>query len=1371
MKKFYTLLILLSLLFSTIILEDVMNVNAYQEELQTSGTDAFSAYAYELRLIRYEKKGDTPTEVGNPILVYNKILFDDIIGVTINSGGKLPSTFDDMYSGKPFSITQTSDIPSGVSPDHYGTTETSTTVEDTTTTHSTGEPDTPTTVTEYGDGDKKTYRYTIIGGRDIKYGPQKERVPASGKNDKYREKVYRYSSGAKKANFYGKDVVIPKEYKGHLYEDNNLTQDNIEKKNYLHTLMVKYGGTRENIEKYFGYKIQDMEIHKYYIQAVPVQRVPDYDNLKSVGSYVVKNLINKVYEGRTWTLASWYKDGTGCDCPSGYSCDDSCTYKYCPSEYSSYTNCKTSSESTVCTTGSCSGTTGGSCTYAGIANLGKYCTTKTYTDHTATGSGTTYPLYSLSAYPGYLIRHTIFGTLMEGPSLLKTAQETGKYKERAVNSCGTTEAKHCILNQDGVTCSGSYEYYVGPNKENALVGIGNDYSYQLIGKCNSDASYDGYKHLYVPDIISHDCKKDICNSICDTNQEWCLRSSDYLKCAENYCESMVDYDIFRQNARNVKKNCMLFNCQYRYGRDPNTLSKDHNNANLQSEDGCTNSVIDGIASRYGKTELKVFDSKCNVALDNTGHYVPTQDIKGKYVTPCEGDYITDFNGNDADDKTFDQRTYINSICKLVVDSEFTDTTKIKLAAGLGFTYPIVHGGYEYCTYFINKEQWKFDYATIPARNTKYQRDRMLLILKNFNDEVSKVNPDNSNMTAGTQALKAEGNLDGEGKTNFEGNGFDFSKSTIKTTTKEYKLEELNPETKTTELEVEKNSTGSSMKATVALQTDDVDQVTMVADRNISTISINQYTSQSGGRLTYTLKKVCLRTDGTAEVYEAPGNNECYKTGVGANQETIHGSSTHYTSFEIKPNVENPIKASVEVKAKDGPTYYNVDETCTYKVAQSDYMCRIKFDSNGTKLGNKQYESSSVTATIVYDIPSSQIAKVEIDDTGNIQEVIDNKITIVNHNSRSVETHNVTGIITLNNGETVTCPDNVDLYSGPVCGASCRIERAPEDTSGKLYNMTVYNADLYYTYTTYHDIPTLTEFNSRKMDSEPYSYMKKITKSVTNTTNKLEIRLDKPLEKGELILGYVTNSSNKKCNAYCYKSYDEPNTTLDCYAKEKNLDQVKIKEYCKTNWANDINGFKDEEDCFKKCRVPCPQKTSDYNTINNYCDGYASYGFSDKESCINKCYKPIEDDPQDEPYIFRSINVANPFPNSEETEEPYEKGKRIVGTNWRGLSHYITNDENDKTSVTGPNSNEMVEYIIDMTAEDIRQIREDTEKTGEGYKNKRRVYARLDRITTGSTDKVQEYKSSFIRESKFSALFKNSHGIGSRTIHATYPDFK
>lgn len=1373
--KYLVLLLIVIVPVTIALFSSKLNTNA------VTGEEALTAYAYELRLIKYEKQGDAPVQVGNSILIYHPDIFNDITGYQLHGPGNIPTTFDGFYDGTPHSgLTYLP--PSSDSPD---------------TAWSNDDPGSPdeSMPTDAPLDESGGVFHTKTELECVSYSKKRSKSPASG-SPGYDIHGYSWSCPAKRVNYYGKDVVTtnsdgsPKWSK--MISDSSLTYYNITSKDYLRDLIVEYGGTREKIKNNFGYTIGDMEIHKYYIEAVPVHRIieSNVSNLSYVGQYLHAFFEKELDPPQDWTVGHWEDDIPDCpanysldgnkckkcNCASGHTCNSSCKYTYCPSDYSSYSNCTTCDED------------------------GENCVS-----HYTTGSGTwayetPIPTYKLGDHcSGVKETHSVYGTEYNGPSYLVTAQETAtsqpEFLTRAVNSCGTSDSRHEILDDTTGLGTGKYEHYIGPNKENGLVGIGSSYSRQLIGNCNSGASYDGYRDLYLIHIIDPDeCKTKVCNSICNINSAECLRSDAYLNCAENFCESLVDYDL-KGNARKRKKNCILTKCEYRYGRDPNTGSTDSTNTNLQSIDSCGNSAkvyngglyYDGestkykesIVNSYGKTSIAKFDSSCNTTLNSAGKYVPTQDIKGVYVTACKGDSVTDFNDDDTDDTTFDHRTYINSVCKIVSNAEFTDTSKLKLAAGLGFTYPIIQGGYEYCTYFINKEQWKFDYASIPARNIEYQRDRLLLILANFNDEVSKIDPDNSNMTEGTKALKAAGDLSNEGKTGFESNGFDFSSTTVSTTTTEYTVGTLNPKPVEELSKIEKDSTDGSLKSTAKLQTDARDYLKIVANGTITKKDINRYTSQSGGKITYTLKKVCIKTDGTADVYDAPGNNECYSTKItsssGVSTETIHGSSTHYTSFKITPGKDNPIEGKVSVKAEESVEYYNVDDKCTYKL-QSPGRCVLRVDTDGTKLGNKQYIANSATVTIIpINISNKDIASETITDGGVAIAAVDGKVTIKNNNDRSVETHDLLGTITLNDGSTVTCEEYIDLLTNPptTCNASCSINKVAGDTSGKLYLLTVNNADLYYTFTTFHEIPETTEFTSRHGDSEPYSYMKEITQSVNDTSNGLYIRLDKALSEGEVLLGYVTNASNKKCNAYCYKPSDIPDSGGDCYKEKATADRLTIKEYCKENWSTDKNGFKDEEDCYLKCPVPCPKENDDLEVVDNYCNSYASYGYPAKEYCLNYCYKPTTITTGDEAYLFRQVNVMNPFPNSNESIAPYETGNRIVGDNWRQLSKFITNDEDDETTVTGTNANKKVEYIIDMTANDIAKIRENTssltENNGNTESNKRRVYSRLERITSGSDKVVSEYKSKFIRASDFSDLFKSSHGIGSTTVQATYPD--
>ena len=130
--------------------------------------------------------------------------------------------------------------------------------------------------------------------------------------------------------------------------------------------------------------------------------------------------------------------------------------------------------------------------------------------------------------------------------------------------------------------------------------------------------------------------------------------------------------------------------------------------------------------------------------------------------------------------------------------------------------------------------------------------------------------------------------------------------------------------------------------------------------------------------------------------------------------------------------------------------------------------------------------------------------------------------------------------------------------------------------------------------------------------------------------------------------------------------------------------------------------------------------------------------------------PTPEDPTLPNYTFRSINVWNPFPNS--SEDSSGDNGRIIGKNWQFFTDYITNDSDDKSSVTGENMNEKVEYVIDLSPAKVRQVRKDTKDNDLNIStSKRRVYGKLDRIKTTNQQIVEEYKSKFIHED-FSNIF-------------------
>ena len=138
------------------------------------------------------------------------------------------------------------------------------------------------------------------------------------------------------------------------------------------------------------------------------------------------------------------------------------------------------------------------------------------------------------------------------------------------------------------------------------------------------------------------------------------------------------------------------------------------------------------------------------------------------------------------------------------------------------------------------------------------------------------------------------------------------------------------------------------------------------------------------------------------------------------------------------------------------------------------------------------------------------------------------------------------------------------------------------------------------------------------------------------------------------------------NEFC-KMIDTEDTTQCINLTYKPADKVAIDNYCSSKWAMDKSNYSSYEECSEQCgyrRCPSdPLVRQDYKKLESWCKekyydlGYASFGY-----CINVCYPA-----QDGDYVYRPININNPFPYSEGSKNVgYISGNRLVGKNWIGL---------------------------------------------------------------------------------------------------------
>ena len=181
----------------------------------------------------------------------------------------------------------------------------------------------------------------------------------------------------------------------------------------------------------------------------------------------------------------------------------------------------------------------------------------------------------------------------------------------------------------------------------------------------------------------------------------------------------------------------------------------------------------------------------------------------------------------------------------------------------------------------------------------------------------------------------------------------------------------------------------------------------------------------------------------------------------------------------------------------------------------------------------------------------------------------------------------------------------------------------------------------------------------------------------------------------------------------------------------------------------MDNYSSFSQCVEECKLGCPKElTCDIDQIKSYCDiNHSKYNRS-ASGCVNYMYNECNCSGTD--YIYRPINNSNPFPNSYESPIP---GNREIGGNWVGKTEYITEDNNDSTSVTGANAGVSVEYEIHLTPSDIQKIRENTESYVSEGKDPYLDYIGVEQGKDGYCLE-DGYCSEFINSSEFSTtIFK------------------
>ena len=402
-------------------------------------------------------------------------------------------------------------------------------------------------------------------------------------------------------------------------------------------------------------------------------------------------------------------------------------------------------------------------------------------------------------------------------------------------------------------------------------------------------------------------------------------------------------------------------------------------------------------------------------------------------------------------------------------------------------------------------------------------------------------------------------------------------------------------------------------------------------------------------------------------------------------------------------------------------------------------------------GNDIYVYGGVTATLKVDERLGVEDEVEnFGITTGITPSVNNIKNLnieISDKKNGVESIYVTGIAESARGVTVKCQKLVHIIDpSDECGVSCSIKKDSdlvyEIVSPEIGNRTqTQTPKAYYT-----ALSTNMSWKTVLKNISDDRYIVRLNRPIGNTYVGNMTQYDETIVYGK-VEGTMKNTG-EKCYNVCWS---DPPELPNCTENYLPSDTSSIKEHCEVYWDKDINNYSSYEDCTNQCSKArmCPDDRRNYEEVEQVCrNNYQEWGYNKASSCINYCYYCPECSAD---YIYRQIQVYNPFPYSKDSNTlgfNYPTGNRIIPSNWVGKTDYIKQDDGDKTSVTGIHHHQNVEYVIELTRNEIDLIKEDTKKYNDSASGNN---AYLDYVYVKGTDETKAYKSKFIHDNENTAI--------------------
>ncbi len=1111
------------------------------------------------------------------------------------------------------------------------------------------------------------------------------------------------------------------------------------------TLVYRYVDTIPKIKNTFHLRdneIKDTNIEEYYIAFEPATRV---GLRRDVGEDILDDGFNK--ETQKTEKITYWAPAWRLNCKGGITgprffigeksdlgtvaCGDDIFYSCSlhETEYETESDCVSGCKKTTYTGYGCAGNSQDiAITYQSEKKCNEECDTtckKVTKTGTCTREGAGTFEIDERIFRGYKRETTMLTREFKGVSRIIPARETGKKSLlMALYTDYGPLTVHKVLNENNEP-TGAIENFIGPTLNTSLVSAGGDSKYQLydtrwgdsrMTAANASTYAIGVSYWWLPSIMS--CQReDVCGG---------KKGDDLLKCAENYCDNSIGYDS-RANSNGLKQTCIKVDCGY----DP-------------TPNFCTNNT----KRPYGN--VQVADTNEAINANNVCSIVEIGKIPGVNSINNKRT-ITECVRNSTDVLILDQMDFLNVSCKETSSFKYQDLSTKKIIAGEGLDYFSKLKGEKECTVYLDVELWKYAYAIIHSKDS---------VILNFGPDGIRGTSDD--VVKNTRNLMEE-LLDyfNRGPRNGKNApiGIDLLGNGVSTTWNQldYSLDKVNVKTRVTEIINNKKEhsseytlvRGNTLIDGTPTTTSTATGITVGYGRYVEKkMYVNEYINRSVVDVNYVFDKYCVTSDGRASIYVANAQGDCNDGNPGRNVYYTSLNATRDRDFidAFKPIGEghsiNKTVAEIKKSVIGNDIYLKDDEFCPYHIDGGSLSCTVKLTPKpGTiMLGNNVFDGG-VTATLNIKnnlVEGETITSYGICPYAHHEENGLRTIDIDKQDSYvATEKTYITGVVTTSSGVIKTCQEEVIIISeNPTCSASCSIENTAVENSYEIVDI-YNNAQSVYTWTS--------------LDETPIKVSRNVDRDI-NFNGKYIVTAYEAEQKYYLF-GEVTGiAASKTCTNICRKEISDKDSP-NCEKLYKPAEFAKIKKYCDGFWSSDINGYESSSDCLEKCSSRenggmC-EESSDLPKVTSECKiDFANWGFDSASSCINRCYKPIGI--EDSRFIYRPILNKDPFPNSSVSEVP---GKRIIGANWIGREHYITDDDDDFTSATGAHANTNVEFVIDLTPSDIRRIREDIKKYNDSAKGNDSY---LDYVYRKGVDEKGKYQSKFIHET-FNDLFKVTNG--------------